>query len=291
MKEFLTKMFVSSDEPRLRAGWRLVVQFIILIGVGSLIGNAFNLVAPIFEGIPINVSSLTTDLAIILSIYIARRFIDQRSFSSLGLQKLPSAYKDTLVGIAIAGAMMGFIYLLEYSLGWLSPAPSALVVEPLQKVLFELSNWALIFIAVGFGEEIFSRGYQLQNLEDGLNTFWAVFLSSGFFGLLHILNPGASWISTIGILLAGIFLAYGYLSTRQLWLPIGLHIGWNFFEGPIFGFSVSGFDTYNLLRHNITGPELITGGAFGPEAGLVLLPGLALGFYLIYLYTKDRKKK
>ena len=101
-------------------------------------------------------------------------------------------------------------------------------------------------------------------------------------------NPGASWVSTLGILLAGLFLALPYLLTRQLWLSIGLHIGWNFFEGVVFGFPVSGLPFYRLMRTSITGPETWTGGAFGPEAGLVLIPSLALGAALIFLYSKHR---
>lgn len=298
MKEFLKKVFISPDETRhetrLRAGWRLLVQFAILIGLGGLLGFVFNLltlifqdaawIAPYTDGIGI----MALDIAFVLSVYIARRLIDRRSFSSLGLQKSPAPLKDILVGIAIAGVMMGTIYLVELTAGWLTPLPSALTADPLQEVITGLVTWAFIFIAVGFAEEIFSRGYQLQNMEDGLNTFWAVLLSSSLFGLLHIGNPSATWVSTLGILAAGLFLAYGYLSTRQLWLPIGLHIGWNFFEGPFFGFPVSGLNPYRLLRHNITGPELITGGPFGPEAGLVLLFGLGIGAGLIYVYTRGR---
>ena len=76
--------------------------------------------------------------------------------------------------------------------------------------------------------------------------------------------------------------------TKQLWLSIGLHIGWNFFEGVVFGFPVSGLDIYPLLRIKVTGPELWTGGAFGPEAGLIVLPSLIVGAVLIYLFSKNR---
>ena len=81
------------------------------------------------------------------------------------------------------------------------------------------------------------------------------------------------------------FLAYGYLTTKQLWLPIGLH-GWNFFGGVGFGFPVSGLDIFQLTRINVSGPELWTGGAFGPEAGLVLLPGFYLAQRLVFAYSR-----
>ena len=117
-------------------------------------------------------------------------------------------------------------------------------------------------------------------------------LSSLWFGIAHLGNPNtdAKVFVAVGIFLAGVFLAYGYLSTKQLWLPIGLHIGWNFFEGVGFGFPVSGLDIYHLTRITVSGPELWTGGAFGPEAGLVLLPGIAawhsLSFCLFSFFEK-----
>jgi membrane protease YdiL (CAAX protease family) len=145
-----------------------------------------------------------------------------------------------------------------------------------------------IFVLVGWNEELLSRGYHLQTIASGLNLFWGVTISSAIFGLLHIFNPGATWISTIGIFLAGLFFAYGYLRTKQLWLPMGMHLGWNFFEGVVFGFPVSGLDIYPLARVQVHGPELWTGGSFGPEAGLIVLPSLVLGIILIYLYTLKR---
>jgi ethanolamine transporter EutH len=115
-----------------------------------------------------------------------------------------------------------------------------------------------------------------------------VFLSSAVFGILHWSNPNAAWNSVVGIFLAGIFLAFAYTRTRKLWLPIGLHIGWNFFEGVVFGFPVSGLDIFQLVHHTVTGPELWTGGAFGPEAGLIIFPALLLGSLLVIFYTRSR---
>jgi hypothetical protein len=144
------------------------------------------------------------------------------------------------------------------------------------------------FILVGWQEELLSRGYWLQNLRDGLNLVWGVLISSAFFALGHAANPNASWEAMLGLFAGGLFLAYGYVRTRKLWLPIGLHIGWNLFEGTIYGFPVSGSPFFTLVRQTVHGPEWITGGDFGPEAGLIILPALLVGVGLIYLYTRDR---
>jgi membrane protease YdiL (CAAX protease family) len=146
----------------------------------------------------------------------------------------------------------------------------------------------LAFVAVGFYEELLFRGYYLQNLKDGTNLGIAVLASSAAFGLAHLGNLNASLTSTLGIFAAGLFLAFAWLRTQSLWLPIGIHIGWNFLQGPVFGFEVSGNPTPSLVRHVVDGPELITGGAFGPEAGLLVLPAMALGAGLIWWYTRHR---
>jgi membrane protease YdiL (CAAX protease family) len=182
---------------------------------------------------------------------------------------------------------MGLVLLLELLFGWTEFVGWAWQIDGPSKALSGLFSGLGAFILVGFSEEILSRGYHLQNLRDGLNLRWALFISSGIFAVLHAANPNSSWISTLGILLAGYFLAYGWLRTGQLWLSIGLHIGWNFFEGTVFGFPVSGLRSAGLIRHQVDGPELITGGAFGPEAGLIILPAMALGVLLIYLYTRS----
>jgi hypothetical protein len=131
-----------------------------------------------------------------------------------------------------------------------------------------------------------SRGYHLQTLASGLNTGWGWILSSLAFGMLHLGNPNASWMAAAGIFLAGVFLGYAYIRSGQLWLPIGLHIGWNFFEGVVFGFPVSGLPFYQLPHTLVSGPDLWTGGAFGPEAGLLLIPALAIGSLLVQMYTR-----
>jgi membrane protease YdiL (CAAX protease family) len=222
------------------------------------------------------------------SVYAARRWLDKLSFESLGLKVNLQALRDVLIGIGISALQMGSIYLVMLRLGWLAFEGFAWQFDPINTVITSTLTLFVVFLFVGWNEEIFSRGYHLQTITSGLNLFWGVVISSVIFGWLHLGNPNSNWIAVAGIFFAGIYLAYGYTRTKQLWLSIGLHIGWNFFEGVIFGFPVSGLDMYPLLRINVTGPVLWTGGAFGPEAGLIVLPSLIIGGLLIYLYTKNR---
>jgi membrane protease YdiL (CAAX protease family) len=257
---------------------------------GLVTGAASKILFPFWQGGMLK-SQLVSLITMTLSIFIARRWFDKRSFASLGLKVDKKMWIDLLAGIVITFFMMGFIYLLMSAFGWVTFNGFAWETESASSVTLNVLGMLGIFILVGWNEELLSRGYQLQNLADGMNLFWGVIISSAVFGILHLGNPNATWISAVGIFLAGLFLAYGYLRTKQLWLPIGLHIGWNFFEGVIFGFPVSGLDMFNMTRISVSGPELITGGAFGPEAGLILLPGLILGTGLICAYAAIRIKE
>jgi len=293
---FLKNVFFSPDEPRLRAGWRLILQTLLLIALSFCAGFPIGLLflipdLELPDGLFLALNQVVSAIAFTGSIYLAVRFLDKRPFSSLGLKLDKWTALDILAGIAITFFMMGFIYLIQWSVGWLTFDGFAWETDDLLTVLGGTLGMFVVFMLVGWNEELLSRGYHLQTLASGLNLFWGVMISSAVFGVLHLGNPNATWVSAAGIFFAGVFLAYGYLTTKQLWLPIGLHIGWNFFEGVVFGFPVSGLDIYRLMRITVDGPELWTGGAFGPEAGLVLLPGILLGAGLIFAYSKYLRKQ
>lgn len=283
-RSFLARVFLSPNEPRLRAGWRLLLHTILLFILAAVIGIFAGFLG--LSGGAVSIfDQIFNFILITASVYIARRWLDKRSFESLGLKLSRQTLVDILAGIGITFIQMGFIYVLMLGLGWLTFEGFAWEFDPMSTVLSNTLLFLVIFIFVGWNEELLSRGYHLQTITSGLNLFWGVIISSAVFGLLHLGNPNATWISAAGIFFAGVFLAYGYIRTKQLWLPIGLHIGWNFFEGVVFGFPVSGLDIYPLTRIQVHGPELWTGGAFGPEAGLIVLPALVLGAALIYFYT------
>jgi membrane protease YdiL (CAAX protease family) len=261
-----------------------------LVSLFSLVLALAGLLLPIrLEALVLRGSYAISFVAISLSVILARRYLDRRSLVSLGLAWDARSLMDLLAGFAVPGVMMGLIYLVEWATGWLSFKGFTWNALPPLNVAWGLLGMLLAFVAVGWSEELLSRGYWLQNLAEGLGTPWGVLLSSGFFAAMHIGNPYFSWQAFLGLLTSGIFLAWGYLRTHRLWLPIGLHTGWNYFEGVIFGFPVSGLDSFRLLRQTVDGPMLLTGGAFGPEAGLMLLPALCLGIILINLYTSNRK--
>jgi hypothetical protein len=236
-------------------------------------------------------SALVLGPSYVLATLIARKYLDRRTFRSLGFLFSRHSLTDFLIGLTLPAAIMGSIFLIEWGTGWLRIEAFAWEVQTIQKVGSSLLLLLVAFLAIGFYEELLFRGYYMQNLLESVGRPWALFLTAVFFGLGHLLNPNASALGALGIFAAGYFLAFGWLRTNALWLPIGLHIGWNFFEGPIFGFPVSGIQSFSLIQVNVQGPQIVTGGAFGPEGGLILFPVLAVAAGVIWLYTRDRNEE
>ena len=299
-RSVLQRIFISEDEPRLRAGWRLICHALLYLFFALLLGAAwgiliiaFKLAAPTDDiGINLRSANLTTMtlevLVLTIATWIARRYLDRRSFTSLGLSLRRTAWFDLMVGFFISALQFSMIYLLTTSMGWSQFQSWAWESESLGTVIGETVLMFLIFLGVAYREELLSRGYHLQNLAEGSNLLLAVLISSLIFSALHLSNPNVNGMAVLGLLAAGSFLAYAYIRTKSLWLPIGLHLGWNFFESTVFGYPVSGMTNFSLIQQQINGPEWITGGAFGPEAGLLLFPTLLIGAYLIKRYTHNR---
>jgi uncharacterized protein len=124
----------------------------------------------------------------------------------------------------------------------------------------------------GVLEEVVIRGVIFRILEQWLGSWIALGISAAIFGLLHLLNPGATLLNAAAISIeAGVLLAAAYMLTRRLWLCIGIHIAWNFTQGGIFSVAVSGGSSKGLLQAKMLGPDWLTGGSFGAEASVVAL--------------------
>jgi membrane protease YdiL (CAAX protease family) len=133
-----------------------------------------------------------------------------------------------------------------------------------------LVRWLGIGIGSGVIEELVFRCLWLRVLEEWLGSGLALFITSAFFGFGHAFNPGATLWSDVSIALeAGILLGAAFLLTRRLWLAAGVHAGWNFTQGGVFGANVSGGEDKGFLQASFSGPDWLTGGAFGPEASVI----------------------
>ena len=144
---------------------------------------------------------------------------------------------------------------------------------------------SLIAMAImpGFMEELLFRGILFHFLERFGGSWFALALTSTLFGLAHIFNDNATALSSFAIAIeAGVLLGGAYMLTRSLWMPIGLHAAWNFTQGEIYDVPVSGFDQHGLVTAKLSGPELLSGGAFGLEASVIaMVCATAAGIWLV----------
>jgi membrane protease YdiL (CAAX protease family) len=301
-------MLISAG--RLRAFWRLIIQYCAFRVLVWLLFNEFAVVLLLVVAggrsvladsplVPL-ASAVAGLVGAALSVWLAGRFLDRRAFSDFGFHLGGGWWLDLLFGMALGALLISTIFLVELGLGWVEVVgvfetfggPFAL------SVLLPVA----VYLCIGFSEETVSRGYQLKNAAEGLDypalgprgaVLLAWVLSSAFFGLLHADNPGATFASTLNIVLAGLMLGFGYVISGELAIPIGLHITWNFFQGAVYGLPVSGFGPFGatFLVTEQTGPKAWTGGPFGPEAGLLAPPIMLLGISLIALWTRMRTGK
>jgi membrane protease YdiL (CAAX protease family) len=142
----------------------------------------------------------------------------------------------------------------------------------------------LVVLFVGaLGEELMFRGYPFQRLEEGIGATGAIAVFSVLFGAVHLSNPGASLWGVINTILIGIVLAIAYLRSRALWLPWGIHFGWNAALGFLFGLPVSGLRMFNVVvRTSTTGPAWMTGGSYGIEASATGTIAVVIGLVVVW---------
>lgn len=284
----IKNIFVNPTERKLRAGWRILIFIVIFLPTTKVFNNIFLNIFDTFDKNTIGWwmgRSLSVIFAATFVVWFSRKIIDRQNFISIGLKLNKQTINDFLFGLFLSSVMVLVIFLSLRLFGLISIESYGFNRNILTGIL-ELFGWLFVVgIAVGWSEEIIFRGYLLQNMRDGMGWTITIIISCILYGLLHMANPNASILS--GTLIAGIgFLRiYGYLRTDQLWLSMGMHAGWNFFQGPVFGFQVSGMETEKLINHTLSGKEWITGGEFGPEAGIIVIPVILLGIAGIYLYT------
>ena len=298
------QMFWDPADRRLRALWRLILHALLIVGgmmaltllPGVSIGygggetdaasNALKEVAPM----------LIYGLVVVAATLLAARFFDRRPISDLGLQWSARWWRDLTFGLLLGALLMFSIFLVELALGWVTIEGVFFTSQPFPFGVAFLT-FLVLFAFVGSYEELMSRGYQLKNLAEGLNfgpvgrkvaVLLALLISAVIFGLLHAGNPSATTLSTFNIFLAGVFLSVPVLLTDELAISIGAHIAWNFFQGNVFGFPVSGNTVFRTTVIDVAqgGPDLWTGGAFGPEAGLLGIAAMIVGSLLMIWWVK-----
>ncbi len=277
----------------LRSGWRIAI-FCLAVTAAILGWNfaAWALIPDLFSGptaalIPLTASNLIPTLAIS---WLCARLIDQDGLKAVGLDGGPlkaiaEVAAGAALGIGLIAASWGIVALLGgASIAWKSPD------------LLSFLLWSAILLAAATWEEVLFRGYAFGWLRKGIGRWGATGLCAAIFTAAHLTNPNITAIGALSIGLASAMLCLSrFLAGDRLWWPIGLHWGWNFAQGMLFGVAISGIDDGDgtipaMARSTLSGPDWLTGGDFGFEgsAGTVGLLIVACVLLIVALRAHPR---
>jgi membrane protease YdiL (CAAX protease family) len=256
----------------LRAGWRILGYLllsagatVVLASIASAIGGRIAQIA----GFPVLLGSS------LLAGWGMLALVDRRRPGALGFALEPAAVKDSAAGLGIGGAMLGAAVAL---LAVASMARWVADEGTVPEYVAALATSFVFFAVAAAAEEVMFRGYAFQALVQGVGVWPAVLASSALFAYMHGNNPNVTPVALANIFLAGVMLAVAYLRTRSLWFATAVHLGWNWTMASLLDFPVSGLPSraplYTALE---TGPDWVTGGSFGPEAGIAASLTIAAG--------------
>jgi membrane protease YdiL (CAAX protease family) len=233
----------------------LMSQLTSSLGFGSLISQDR------IEWQPLTLLYIPTLTATLLVTYLFREKIDILPFHTVGLQ-WKNVASNLGMGALWAIGFLSLTFLILYLLGFVS-------ITDLQFEPVELLGFLLFFLIAALVEEIIFRGYMIPLITKDFHFIWAAIISSLLFAFVHVDNDFFTWIGFLNIFLAGYLLAIVFIKTKELYTPLGLHWIWNFFQGNILGFGVSGHEVDSLFSIEMDGPLWVTGGEFGLEGSVI----------------------
>ncbi|HTQ63312.1 MAG TPA: type II CAAX endopeptidase family protein [Puia sp.] len=283
--------------PLIKQGWLRVLLFFIfyfiLVAIVSLPiaiflirsgeGNVdLSRLSELLNGKWLWLSLVIAAVLSIIAVFLFRKFVDRKSLASLGFD-FSGHQSDALSGFFLALAILGVGTVILYFSGHLRWDDISFDGKDL---FIQLGMMAI----VAFYEELVFRGYILNNLMESFSKWLALIISAALFVLFHLDNPSINIIAIINIFLAGVLLGVNYIYTRNLWFAFLFHFGWNFFEGPVLGYKISGLHSQTLLQTELKGDLLLTGGDFGFEGSIFCLALILIAILLLY-WTYEKREQ
>ncbi|MCK4408829.1 MAG: CPBP family intramembrane metalloprotease [Candidatus Eisenbacteria sp.] len=282
----------------------IALSMMLAVAIGLLVGLGAVQMPPIEEELaaigPLDIEAIlkvmepyllhlvvASGIYTILYTWAFARVFDRRRLRDLGL-KLHRAWLGNLAkGAALALLILGVIFAFSLAVGSIRVEGFSRAAPEGVSVVVYLLGALLAFLSVGIYEELMFRGYILQRLNDRAGKTVSILVSSIIFAVMHGLNPGADAFGIFNTVGIGAILCVLYFRTGSLWMPIGFHTAWNFSLGYLYSLPVSGIPLYGVLNVvEIEPGSRLTGGSYGPEAGLACTVALAIwGAWLIWKRT------
>ena len=215
------------------------------------------------------------------------KVIEKNALSSLGFVKR-NWLKYLVWGILLSLLQMGVIALVYQVGGIGSFELNELSLEPILFILGLFPFWLL----QGGTEEVATRGWLLTRIAARTNLPFAIAISSSLFGILHMGNAGVTFLSVLNIILDGVLAGLLFIYTDSIWLVVAQHGTWNYVQGNLLGFQVSGTGAdASIFSFTMgDGPDWLTGGAFGAEGSIITTLVLLLSVVMVYRLGERREK-
>jgi len=268
-----SSLFLDSSYE-IRSGWKFTAYGVLLVcfflGTGTILGGAALWLHPEWIKLPrADMRLLGLNAAVLFAsamgaLLFMARLVDRAPIVVFGAALHDGWLRDVAVGVGVAGGMLGVTLAGSFLFGKVDIEWSGSTAS-LPSIALTLA----VLIVSAANEELIFRGYPFQVLMKGLGPWGAILLLSSLFGFVHLNNQGATSLSTLNTALAGVLLSLAYLKTRSIWLPFGIHIGWNAGTAVLLGLPMSGIQTASLLSTHVSGPQAILGGGYGPEDGVL----------------------
>ena len=267
------------------------IVFLLLFFITMLVsGIVAEIVIPTTDGQDMDYLFLYTILSSILSfavIALMQRGVNREPLSELGFRRIKSPAECLLIGIGVPTA----IFLVNFVINWLA---GSVRIESVQWAPADLMLSLLFFIPAAFVEEIWMRSYLLNILLRTRMPSWlSILIMSLVFAAVHLANPGINLLSVVNLTVAGILLGVLFVYTHNLLYPLVFHFMWNWLQGSVFGFKVSGTDYFSsVVELQLTRDDLLNGGSFGFEGSVLctILGSLAIAGLTIYFRRKNRQQ-
>lgn len=283
------KTIFKDKENRLRSGWRIAVFVILVVAVVAVINvgwRALGLPGKTVDGIPQPWTFFSFAALISACVFgvvlLMLRYFEGLGPAAIGMPFERKALRQTFLGALLGALPIGVIVGLAVGFGYGDVAFGR--SDPLQLMLMLIPVLGAGYVLAAW-EEFVLRGYVFRQLSLGISPVAAVAITGLVFGILHSANPDASWQGVLYTVIGGMMMGWLLLRSGSLWLLIGYHFGWNATSSAVFGLDVSGFGAdASIFNSSLTGPEILTGGAYGFEASLpavlaeVVILSLAVGF-------------
>jgi hypothetical protein len=293
--ERMQHMF-KNHEGKVRSGWKIFFVCGVFFVLVLLMGVVFSLLAaaralqtdgefmPSYNeqfGQWLWLMMIIQSILMAAVVVVAWKGISRRRLTDMGFGRVRG--KELLAGLLLGTVSMTLAFAVIVLSG------SGYVESWTPRLTADTGLYLLLFVAVGLAEEMMTRGYFMSVLRQTKSVPVIVIVSSVLFSLMHVFNASFSLIPFVNIVLVGLLLAYMFLKSGSIWMPIGFHITWNYFQGSVFGFSVSGLEVQGLITTQYAQENIINGGAFGPEGGVLATALLLLGFLFVRWYYRKRR--